>query len=230
MRPPVLSPALQRLTRGPGPAWPAPVESLAEGWARLPPRVRLLVVLGLVLAVAAGTHLRVQAAEHRWGGEPVAVLVAGEPAAVGDPAAPAVHLERRPPTTVPGDAVAEVDAEATLALALPRGAVLTRSHLDPGGPAAGLPEGLRAVPVEIDAGWGVASGSFVDVWADAAATPVATGRPVLEVRDDARQPTALVGLATDEVAAMAGAEQVRLTHAPAPGPTAAQPTTGSDDE
>lgn len=215
---------------GPSPAWPGPLEAVAERWASLPPRARLLMVAVLVILVALGVHLRVQAAEHRWGGAPVTALVAVESAPVGALAEPVVRAERRPPTTLPPDAVAHVDADAPLALALPEGAVLTRSHLDPSGPAAGLPEGLRAVPVEVSAGWGVEPGAFVDLWGEGEATPLASGRPVLEVRDDAHQPTALVGLAREEVAAVAAAEELRLTHAPAPPEGPAPRSTGPDDE
>lgn len=213
---------LRHLLDGPAPAWPAPLEAAAERWRRTPARLRLLVWVAVVGCLLVTTHLRVQAAESRWGGEPVPVLVATEDAVVGSPAATAVRHERLPPGAVPAQALAEVDDDAVLAVALPRGAVLTELHVDPRGPAAGLDGSLRAVPVRVEEGWGVTAGGWVDVWVDGHGDePVARQRPVLDVRRDGSRHTALLGLHADEVGAVTGGaarEHVQLTHAPPPTP------------
>lgn len=215
-----LSPRVRRLVTGPQPVWPRPVDGVAERWARLPPRVRLGVIVALIATVGVGSELRVGSAEARWGGQPVSVLTAEEDLPVGAAAADGVRRTRLPPRAVPDAAVTSVDTDAVLAAPLPRGAVLTSLHVDDRGPAAGLADSLRAVPVPVEAGWGVTAGGWVDVWTDdpAATGPVARSRPVLAVRGDGVRPTALLGLHADEVAAVAGAgaDQVRLTHAPPP--------------
>jgi Flp pilus assembly protein CpaB len=186
-----------------------------------------VVVVGAALVmVAAGTQARVRAAEQRWGGAPVSVLVATSDLPVGATTHGLRGVEL-PPRAVPPHAVTAAQGEtleAVLALALPEGGVLTRAHLDPRGPAAGLGGDLRAVPIPVDDGWGVAAGGWVDVWvlgtAETPATLVAGSRPVLEVRGEASERTALVGLHAGEVgAATAGLAvgQVLLTHAPPPG-------------
>lgn len=216
------SPRLRRLATGPAPAWPRPIDALFEWWARLPPRARLAAVAALIVTAAAATQLRVQAAESRWGGAPVEVLVATEDLPLGAVTAEGVRPARLPPKAVPEGALAEVDDDTVLAAPLPSGAVLTELHVDERGPAAGLDPSLRVVPVPVAEGWGVEAGGWVDVWVEGATAsgnePVATSRPVLEVRDDARRPTALVGLHADEVGAVtaAGRDEVRLTHAPPP--------------
>lgn len=216
------SPGLRRLATGPSPAWPRPIDAVFEWWARLPPRVRLAVAVALVVVVAVATQLRVDAAESRWGGAPVEVLVATEDLPLGATAADGVDRARLPPQSVPEEAVAEVDDDTVLAAPLPSGAVLTELHVADRGPAAGLDPDMRVVPVPAEDGWGVEAGGWVDVWVDDATTagnePVATSRPVLEVRDGGTRPTALVGLHADEVGAVTGAgrDRVRLTHAPPP--------------
>lgn len=219
------SPWLRRLATGPQPAWPRPVDAACEWWARLPPRVRLVLIVAVLVALAAATELRVQAAESRWGGEPVEVLTAAEDLPVGAPAADGLRRARLPPEAVPDAALADVADDAVLAAPLPAGAVLTELHVSQQGPAAGLEPHLRVVPVAVEDGWGVEAGGWVDVWVAGgtarASEPVATRRPVLEVRDDGgSRPTALVGLHADEVAAVtaAGRGGVRLTHAPPPEP------------
>jgi hypothetical protein len=169
------------------------------------------------------TEHRVRQAEARWGGEPRRALVAEAALPVG--AAPQrLRGVRLPPGAVPDGAVARVPDGAMLALPLPAGAVLTEAHLDPRGPAAGLPGGLRAVPVPVEDGWGVSAGGWVDVWVLGAgeqpAALVASSRPVLEVRGDPAGATALIGLAADEVAGTTAGlalGRVLLTHAPGPG-------------
>jgi len=204
------------------PALAAPVDRICEAWARIPPRLRLVLAAVAVVGLGGWTSAQLDAAEARWGGTPVEVLVAAQDLPVGtrDPA-----LERRalPPAAVPPGAVRDVPDDAVLALAVPRGHVLADAHLDERGAAAGLGEGRRAVPIPVQQGWGVEAGGFVDVWvtagpSDDPARLLARSSPVLAV-DGEQEPTALVGLAADEVAALTEAlslGQVLLTHAPPP--------------
>jgi Flp pilus assembly protein CpaB len=206
---------------GPRPALPGALDAVAERWASLPPRWRILLWCALVAAVLGGAEWRVRAAQAYWGGEPVAVLVAGEDLGVGEEPR-GLRRVLLPPSAVPAGAVEGVDSGEALALALPEGAVLTRAHLDARGPGAGLAPGLRAVPITVDEGWAVTRGGWVDVWVldqGGSAELVARSRPVLDVRSEAPA-TALVGLAQAEVeAATRGLAQgsLLLTHAPAPG-------------
>lgn len=218
-----MTPASRRLLdllRGPYPALPRPLDALAERWARLRPRVRLAIALLCVGALGTGVGTRVRQAEARWGGPPVTVWVAVADTPVGE--VPELRRVELPPGAVPPRAATDGASGAPLALALPEGAVLTDIHLSSAGPAASLPADLRVVPIPVKDGWGVTAGGRVDVWVLGAgeepAARVATGRPVLEVkRDSVGEATALVGLATEEVApATSGLAlgQVLLTHAP----------------
>lgn len=184
------------------------------------------MLTGALLLVAALLSLdaRGRAVDARWGGPPQPVLVAARPLAVGD-AVTDLRTERLPPDAVPPGAVDGVSDGAVLALAMPEGAVLTRDHLDARGPAAGLPEGMRAVPVPSEPGWGLVEGGWVDVWTlgsgDEPSHLVAQRRPVLDVRHDATGLTSLIGLAEDEVGPVTSGlalGTVLLTHAPAPPP------------
>jgi len=175
-----------------------------------------------ILALHTAVQARVDRAEQRWGGTPVAALVATADLAVGtvDPPLRQVDL---PSAAVPTGAVSSVPPGAVLALALPEGSVLTAAHLDERGGAAGLADGLRAVPIPVEEGWAVAAGGWVDVWVLGAgeepARQVASSRAVLAVGDDGASRTALVGLAEHEVGpATEGLAlgSVLLTHAPPP--------------
>ncbi|MDQ3537423.1 MAG: hypothetical protein M3415_01285, partial [Actinomycetota bacterium] len=124
---------------------------------------------------------------------------------------------------VPPAAVTKVPQGAVLAMALPEGAVLTEAHLDRRGPAAGLAEGLRAVPIPSEDGWGVVAGGWVDVWVlgagDTPAQLVAESRPVLQVNHGDAGGTALVGLEVAEVGPTNSGlalGRVLLAHAPPP--------------
>lgn len=226
---PVPSPLarLRRALHGPYPSMPRPLDAASERWSALRPRVRILVAVIAVTALAGAVGARVRAAEHRWGGAPVPVLVATEDLPVGATVT-AVRRVALPPAVVPVTAVTQPPpADAVLALALPEGAVLTTAHLDPRGPAAGLDAHLRAVPVAVQEGWVVTPGGWVDVWVLAAgdepATLVARSRPVLEVRTEGTSTTALVGLDGDEEVGAAteglALGRLLLAHAPAPAAT-----------
>lgn len=217
----VLDP-VRSLLREPHPALPRPLDALSECWARRAPRARTLVVLTGLLALLAGTEARVAAIRAAWGGPPVRALVATADLAVG--ARPAVEEVTLPPRAVPPSAVTEAPEDARLALALPKGAVLTSAHLAAAGPAAGLDPTLRVVPVPVEVGWGVEQGGWVDVWvlgaAEDGSSKVAEQRPVVEITEDEMGAgTALIGLGADEVArTMQGLAvgQVVLTQAPPP--------------
>lgn len=183
----------------------------------------MLVIIGAVVALAVSVQARVQRAEHRWGGAPVRAYMAVDDLPVGA-AADDLRPVTLPPAAVPPTAVTEqVSPDAVLALALPAGAVLTAAHLDPRGPAAGLAEHLRVLPVPVEPGWAITAGAWVDVWllgtGEQPATLAARSRPVLDVREDDSSRTALVGLDREEIAAVTSGlalGHVLLAHAPAP--------------
>jgi hypothetical protein len=211
---------LARRLQGPPLALPRLLDGLSERWWALTPRMRMVLVVLMVAALLGGAQWRVADAQRRWGGPPRRVLIAARDTAAGQ--TPQLRVARLPPALVPPDAPQRVDGEVRLALALPQGAVLTRAHLSPRGPAAGLDRDLRVVPIPVEPGWDVRAGSWVDVWVLAAqpagSTLIARRRPVVAVGpSDTDDRTALVGLAAPEVAAaMRGLVegQVLLTQAP----------------
>ncbi|MGH8904628.1 MAG: hypothetical protein ACRDYA_23825 [Egibacteraceae bacterium] len=213
---------MRQLMNGRPLALPSPVDAVSERWARVPPRMRALLVLLAVLAAIVGMQHRVALTQARWGGTPVTVLRAVEDLPAGTPAA---RLEpiALPPAALPPRAVGHPPDGAVLSLPLPAGSVLTQAHLDPRGPAAHLPDDVRAVPVPVEAGWRIEPGGWVDVWVlGAGEVPsrlVARSRAVLEVRRDEGTRTALVTLHDDEVGPTTeglALGKVLLTHAPPP--------------
>jgi hypothetical protein len=216
---------LRRMLAGAHPALPLPLDRASDWWADRQPRARvavavLLVVLGMGVAAA-----RVRAAQTRWGGPPIAVLVATDDIGVGEPPTRVRRVDV-PPALAPPGAVLDPGG-GVLAIALPSGTVLTERHLTHTGPAVGLPPDLRAVPITVEEGWGVVPGGWVDVWVlsdGAAADPAhaaARSRPVLELREDDLRRTALVGLAADEVRLVTrglAEGRILLAHAPPPAP------------
>lgn len=174
----------------------------------------------LLVVVALGLDGRARAIDDRWGGTPRTVLVATAHLKVGEPAG-SLRRARVPPAVVPSGALREVADGATLALALPRGAIITQAHVDARGPAVGLGDGMRAVPIATEPGWGVVEGGWVDVWTlgtgDEPSELVARGRPVVDVIADSAGLTSLVGLDEDEVAAVTrglALGRVLLAHSP----------------
>ena len=213
---------LDDLLRGPHPRLPRPLDALSEWWSSRAPRVRTVLGALLVIGLLLGLDARTRAVDARWGGEPRTVLVATQDLKVGD-ALTEVRTARMPPAVVPPGAVAAVDRSAVLALAVPRGAVITGKHVDPRGAAVGLNDGMRAVPIPTEPGWGVVAGGWVDVWTlgtgDEPAELVARSRPVVQVRQDPSGLTSLVGLADREVSAVTSGlalGRVLLAHAPPP--------------
>lgn len=205
---------------GPPFALPAALDRCSERWWRLPPRARHLSVAVLIVATVAAGEWRIDRAQARWGGPARRALVAVRDAHVGEQ--PEVRALQLPPAMVPPKAPQRIDGDARLALALPEGAVLTRTHLSPQGPAVGLPADLRVVPIPVEDGLEIAVGGQVDVWvlqaSPARSQRIAQRRPVVGVTsDEGEDRTALVGLGTDEVAAaMRGLAdgQVLLSQAP----------------
>lgn len=216
----------QRLARrldGPHLRLPRPADALGEWWARRRPRTRMLLAIALVCLAVLSVIGRARAADRRWGGPPVVVHVAGRDLGVGEQVD---DLDRVrfppaavPPGAIPPEAVAKLPDNAVLTFALPQGSVLTHRHLDPRGPAAGLPADLQAVPIPAEQGWGLVGGGRVDVWVlaggEQAAARVAKARPVLHLRSDTSGLTALVGLDSGEVQAVTeglAVGRVLLTH------------------
>jgi hypothetical protein len=209
---------LSHRLQGPPIALPAALDRCSEQWRRLPPRCRMAVGMLAFALLLVSCELRVAQARERWGGPPRRALIAVRDIAVGE--APQVRAVRLPPALVPPDAPQEVGDDARLAFALPEDAVLTRGHLSARGPAAGLRSDLRVVPIPADPGWDIRAGGWVDVWALATSGQsrrIGRQRPVVAVTVDDDQPSALVGLAPEEVAAavrgLADGE-ILLTHAP----------------
>jgi hypothetical protein len=213
---------LDRALRGPHLRLVRPLDAASEWWSRRPPRIRMVLAALIVVAGLLAVDSYVGSADARWGGPPQRVAIALRDLAVGDDLDD-VRFQRLPPDVVPAEAITEIPQGAVLALALPRGAVLTSAHLDPRGPAAGLADGMRAVPVPTEPGWDVQQGGWVDVWTlgtgDRPARLVAASRPVLQVREDPSGLTTLVGLTGDEVEAVTtglALGRVLLAHAPPP--------------
>lgn len=175
---------------------------------------------GLALVIAAS-----QCGGYRDGvvaawGESVEVWRADRTVAVGESPVGAVSRIELPPAALPADAIRGPVGPQRLSVPLLEGAVLTEAHLTAGGLAATLPADQRLMPVTVEPGWGVTTGSVVDVWAvDRGRGPprlLAEARRVHAVSADAR-PVALVALPTDDVAAateVLGTGQLLLTLAP----------------
>ena len=215
---------LDSIVRGPHLRLPRPLDAVSDWWAGRPPRVRFLIGALLVLGALSAVDAQTRAVDARWGGDPVRVLIAPRDLLVGE-TLPTMRSVLLPPDVVPPGAVHEPAEDAVLALALPRGAVLTGAHVDERGPARGLTDGMRAVPLPTEEGWGVVAGGWVDVWTlgtgQEPSRLVASSRPVLEVRHDASGLTSLVGMTEAEVEAVTSGlalGRVLLAHAPAPVP------------
>ncbi len=169
---------------GPPPVLPVAVDRALERWWRLPPRMRAAAVIALLVVVAAGAVLRVARSPY---GPPVPVVVAVRDLAVGAAVAGAVAPEHRPADHVPSDAVATVPPDATLAMGVVSGTVLTARHLRPGGPLADLAAGSAAVAVPVDIVPGAVPGLRVDLVAtlgDGSGAVVAADARVLAVTGD----------------------------------------------
>ncbi len=197
---------MRSLLDGPPPALPGPLDRLAERWAMLRPRGRAVVGLAAVLVLMTAQGLHTASVQARWGGDPQLVWRATATIPAGQAPRQDLQRVRLPRAAVPATVVTgPLDPQAVLALPLAAGGLLTTIHLSPAGPAAGLSPDERLVPVPVQASWGIEAGSVVDVWAvddlTADPAPLATARPVLQLRDDGPQPVALVSLDAGDVAA-----------------------------
>jgi hypothetical protein len=176
-----------------------------ERWWRLGPRVRAAVVVLLLLGLAATAVGRV--ARSPWG-PPVTVAVATRDLPVGAPLQGAVVAARRPAALLAGDTVPPdaVPPEATLALGVVAGTVLTARHLRPGGPLADLAAGSAAVAVPTAALPGVTAGRRLDLViarADGGGVVVAADARVLAL-DEGLAWVVVPRAAAADVAAAAG--------------------------
>lgn len=190
-----------------GPPLPLPgrLDRLADRWARMPPRVRLLVVVVLLVGFGAMQAGRLAQAQARWGGAGDRVWQATATTHAGGDVADFVAPVRLPAAALPPDAVTGPLPDRTvLALPLVEGTILTEVHLAAAGPAAGLPPDDRLLPIPIDRDAGIEAGSIVDVWAVEDARedpePIASGRSVLALREDGTRSVALVSVHEDDVA------------------------------
>lgn len=189
---------------GPPPRLPGAVDRLAEGWARLPPRVRLLSWAIAITILATQCSAYRDGLTAQWGGEGVTVLQATHSVPAGaDPTASVTEV-RLPPVAVPPDPTTDLGDNPRLTVPLLEGAVLTQAHLSPVGAAAALAPGDRLLPVPIDPAWGIEQGVVVDAWAvDRAAGPprqLLTDRPVLAVQGYSGRQVALLSVPADKVA------------------------------
>ncbi|MEE8601726.1 hypothetical protein [Euzebya tangerina] len=193
------------LLHGPPLVLPRWLDRLAERWARLPPRIRFLALILVILVLLGVQGAQVAGVQTRWGGAGQRVWRATQIVPAGG--SPHDHLEAvtLPAAAVPADAVVgRVDRAAVLSLPLVQGGILTTQHLDPIGPAVSLPDDERAVPIPVELGWGIEAGGLVDVWVSPAREGelrrLAGERVVLQVQDDGRAAVALVSIPEEEVA------------------------------
>ncbi len=168
----------------PGPPFllPGAVDRVAEGWWRLSPRARSLIVAAGIAAVLVAGVLRVTLSPY---GPPVDVLVAATDLAAGDvPGVEDVAAMRWPRDLLPSGApAAEADLpDARLTMDVTAGTVLTRRHLRDDGLLAGLAPGMAAVPVPAELLVGATTGTVLDLVAlvgDGSGRTVATAVRVL---------------------------------------------------
>lgn len=149
----------------PGPPFllPGSVDRVVEGWWRLTPRTRTLLVGATVALLLVAGLLRVTLSPY---GAPVDVLVATADLAAGDVPGPGqVAVMRWPRDLLPaGTRAAEADLpDARLTMDVVAGTVLTRRHLRDDGLLAGLGPGMAAVPVPAELLVGVTAGTVLDL-------------------------------------------------------------------
>lgn len=210
---------------GPPPPLPRRLDRLAEGWARLPPRARLMAWALLAIVVAGQCSAYRDGLAARWGGAGVEVWQATRTVPAGEDVAGALQQVRLPPVAVPPDPVTDVRPGQSLTLPLLEGAVLTHAHISSVGPAAALAPGERLLPIPVQATWGIEAGAVVDVWAvDRSRGPpelLAEGLRVLAVDGDGGRAVALVAMPARDVGAATsamGSGQLLLTLVPPGGP------------
>lgn len=150
-------------------------------------RPRLWWALAGALALGVGGAVssamgEAEAAREAWG-ERITVVVATRDLRPGDQIGRGdVELVRRPAAVVPGDAVRDVPAGATVHSAIFEGEVLVEPRLAPGalqGLAAVLPQGTRAIAVPVEPGQAppLLAGDVVDVLVALAPEAAGDGPP-----------------------------------------------------
>lgn len=123
-------PSLRSVTSGPRPSWAGPLpalpralDSVSEGWWRLPPRLRLLAFIVLVVLVGFGVVRRGSATP--WG-PPVEVVVAAGDLDAGQPVA--AMTASRPASLVPSNALERIPS-GRMSRDVTAGEVLTSAHV-----------------------------------------------------------------------------------------------------
>jgi Flp pilus assembly protein CpaB len=178
------------LPRLPGPPFllPGIGDRIAEGWWRLTPRARTLLLSAAVLLSVAAVLLRIALAPY---GPPVPVLLTtGELAVGASPGPTDVTAATWPRGLLPLSAPATREdlAGARLTMGVAAGTVLTRAHLRDDGPLAGLSAGAAAVPVPPGLLRGAREGARLDLVAvsgDGSGRTLARDVRVLAVEQDA---------------------------------------------
>jgi hypothetical protein len=153
------------LPRLPGPPFllPGTADRIAEGWWRLPPRARTVLVTAAALLTLGAVLLRIALSPY---GPPVTVLVATTDLAVGASPTPSdVTSATWPRGLLPAAAPATREdlVGSRLTAAVGTGTVLTRDHLRDDGPLAGLAGGTAAVPLPPGLLRGVREGTRLDL-------------------------------------------------------------------
>jgi Flp pilus assembly protein CpaB len=189
---------------GPPLRLPAVADRVAEGWWRLTPRARALLVLLAAGVTLAAVLLRVVLSPY---GSPVAVLVTAVDLAAGVvPDAADVTTASWPRTLLPAaEAATREDlGRSRLTMDLIAGSVLTRDHLRDDGPLAELTAGAAAVAVPLGMLRGAGTGARLDlvtVAGDGTGRSIARDVRVLAVEGD----TVWLEVARDRAADVAAA-------------------------
>ena len=142
-----MMPRIGRQLDGPPFALPRVLDQLTERWWRSRPRTRAAIGMFVAASMVLAGIGHVAASPY---GPPVDVHLAARDLAIGETLAPS-DLRRAswPSDLVPDGATAT--PTGVVVAPLPRGAVVTDRHLGVGGVAAGLPTGMVAVAVPLDA-------------------------------------------------------------------------------
>jgi Flp pilus assembly protein CpaB len=139
------------------------VDRASEGWWRLDPRTRTVLLALLTTSLLVAVLLRTVLSPN---GPPVTVLVASRHLAAGDtPVAEAVTATRWPRTLLPAAAPATRDDldGARLTMEVTAGTLLTVEHLRDDGPLADLAVTVAAVPVPATLLIGTEAGRRLDL-------------------------------------------------------------------
>ncbi len=142
---------------------PGAADRIAEGWWRLGPRTRLLVVGAAALVLVATALARVAMSPY---GPPVTILLAAEDLGIGHALAGTdIAVTRWPREVAPHGALLQrSDAVGRrLTMGVTAGTALTSRHVTGDGPLTGLAAGAAAVPVPSGALRGASGGTRLDL-------------------------------------------------------------------